>query len=126
MANLGEVLAKFPHAERILMQVVFVTTDPERDTPERLRAWLDHFDARFIGLTGELEEVNRIQNALGLPAAIRDTSTVGADRYLVGHAAQVLAFTPDGIGRIAYPFGTRQEDWMHDLPRLLKHEGWVR
>ena len=34
----------------------------------------------------------------------------------------VLAFTPDNVGRVSYPFGTRQVDWIHDLPKLLEHE----
>ena len=39
--------------------------------------------------------------------------------YAVGHAAQVVAFSPDGPARVVYPFGTRQADWAHDLPLLL-------
>ncbi|MEW5915208.1 MAG: copper chaperone PCu(A)C, partial [Gemmatimonadota bacterium] len=37
----------------------------------------------------------------------------------VGHAAQVFAFGRDNVARVVYPFGTRQEDWAHDLPRLV-------
>ncbi len=122
MANLAAVLSRFPHEQRSRVKVVFVTTDPSRDSPEVLRAWLDHFDPHFIGLTGDLDEVNRVQQSLGLPLAVRAPSNDREGRYLVGHAAQVLAFSPDGVGRVAYPFGTRQEDWMHDLPKLLKHE----
>ena len=51
------------------MRVVFVTTDPERDTPDVLRKWLDGFDRRFVGLTGTLEEVARAQTAAGLMTA---------------------------------------------------------
>ena len=57
--------------------------------------------------------------ALGVLPAVRDSSR-GAD-YEVGHAAQVIAVTRDGLARVQYPFGTRQRDWAHDLPRLVAY-----
>ena len=121
MANIAAVLGDLDYADRTRIRVVFVTTDPERDTPERLRAWLDRFDRSFVGLRGSETEVNAIQAELRLPAAIRQPSRPGPlpGAYAVGHAAQVIAFTADGPARVVYPFGTRQSDWAHDLPRLL-------
>ena len=118
MANLGAVLGDFPYELRQQFKVVFVTTDPERDTAARLREWLDEFDREFIGLRGTIEEVHKIEMALGLPA-----SMMPEDReidYEVGHAASVIAFTKDNLAHVMYPFGTRQEDWAHDLPKLAK------
>jgi protein SCO1 len=43
-----------------------------------------------------------------------------ADEYDVGHAAQILAYTPDDESHLAYPFGTRRQDWAADLPRMLE------
>lgn len=122
MANIASVLTQFPHDVRSRVRVIFVTTDPERDTADRLRAWLDQFDPSFVGLSGGLDEVNRIQHRFNLPAAFRDDADAGVN-YMVGHSAQVLAFTPDDVGRVTYPFGTRQVDWMHDLPKLLEQDG---
>ena len=119
MANLGAVLSRFSHEIRARVSVVFVTTDPDRDSPERMRAWLDRFDHDFIGLRGDIDEINRIQASLGLAAAVRGGD--GADGgYTVGHAAQVIAFTPDNRAHVVYPFGTRQDDWLNDMPRLLR------
>ncbi|MCI0436808.1 MAG: SCO family protein [Gemmatimonadetes bacterium] len=120
MANLGQVLDRFPHDIRSRVRVVFVSTDPERDTPERIREWLDAMGPGFVGLRGPIEEVNRIQARFGLPPAARAGE---GDAYAVGHAAQVIAFTPDDSARFAYPFGTRQADWLHDIPALLKFGG---
>lgn len=118
MANLAAVLKDLPWEVRTRVRVVFVTTDPERDTPTRIREWLDAFDSSFIGLTGSRDEVNRIQASFGLPPA----QIQGGDstNYIIGHASQILAFGTDNMARLAYPFGTRQADWSHDLPRLVR------
>ena len=119
MANLAEVLRDLPRETREQIVVIFVSADPERDTPERLREWLDAFDRRFIGLRGSLEEVNAILAELRLAPVVHGQPDADGD-YVVGHPAQILAFTPDGLLRAVYPFGTRQADWAQDLPRLLR------
>lgn len=126
MGNIAAVLRDLPYAVRERIRVVFVTTDPERDTPERLREWLDRFDRSFVGLRGTEAEVDAFQAALRLPSAVRQPSRPGPlpGAYAVGHAAQVIAFAADGRARVVYPFGTRQEDWAHDLPRLVEAHPW--
>ncbi len=119
MANIGAVLATLPPGIANQVKVVMVSTDPNRDTPERLRGWLDNFDPTFVGLRGTLEEVNEIQRQLGLPAAVLYGE---GDDYAVGHSARVLAFTQDNYAHFSYPFGTRQTDWAHDLPRLVNQD----
>jgi len=118
MANLSAALHKLPDRVSRRVKVVFVTTDPERDSPERLRAWLDHFDKGFVGLTGTTAEIDSTQRLLQLPPAVREE--IGQGRYLVGHVAHVIVFTRDGLGRYAFPFGTRQADWARELPRLVE------
>lgn len=118
LANLAEVLKGMPWEVQSKTRVVFVTIDPARDTPERIRQWLDAFDSKFIGLTGSIEEVNEIMVSLGMPPAVIEDR--GNGDYAVGHASQVIAFAPDGIARVIYPFGTRQTDWAHDLPVLVR------
>ena len=122
MANIGQVMRTIPAEDRHRVEVVFVSTDPARDTPERIREWLDIFDPSFVGLRGTLEEVNTIQNQVGLPASLHDEPDEDGN-YLVGHAASVLAFSADGPARLRYPFGTRQAAWAHDLPKLIEQTG---
>ncbi len=119
MANIAAVLHDLPLESARRVRVVFVTTDPARDSAARLRGWLDQFDPRFVGLTGTAEEIQAAQAAAGLPPAIVDSSAGHAD-YSVSHAAQVMAFAADNRKHALYPFGTRQVDWAHDLPRLLR------
>jgi protein SCO1/2 len=114
MAQIAAVLRRQPElGERV--KVVFVTVDPDRDDPTALRSWLDHFDRRFVGLTGTPDQLAAAQAAVGVPPAVKQGD--GRD-YGVGHAAQVFAYAPDGLGYTIYPFGTRQSDWAHDLPLL--------
>lgn len=126
MGNIAAVLQDLDYADRSRIRVVFVTTDPERDTLPALRGWLDRFDTSFVGLRGDPEAIDEIQAAMHLPAAVRQPSRPGPlpGAYAVGHAAQVIAFTADGRARVVYPFGTRQADWAHDLPRLVDTETW--
>lgn len=119
MANIAAVLERLTPGERGRVKVVFVSTDPERDTPERLRTWLAHFDSSFVGVRGPISDVNRIEQEFGLAASFNDAESPGDTTYGVGHAGQVLAFTPDDSLRVMYPFGTRQQDWAKDLPRLI-------
>ena len=118
MAGIAAVLEGLPWEVSDRIAVVFVTTDPERDTPDRLREWLSGFDPSFVGLRGEIDEIDRIQNEIGLPVAVLPPAGERAGDYEIGHAAQVLAFAANDL-RLAYPFGTRQVDWKHDLPLLV-------
>jgi copper(I)-binding protein len=120
MANIAAVLKQMPWEERSLIRVVFVTTDPERDTPQRLKEWLGNFDASFVGLTGSKEELARLQKSLGLREPQREIANGDSVNYFVGHAAQVFAFARDGLAYLIYPFGIRQEDWANDLPQLAR------
>jgi protein SCO1 len=120
LANIAAVLGDIPAEVRRELRVVFVTGDPERDTPERLREWLDVFDKAFIGLRGSVEEVNAVLADLRLPPVVHGEPDAKGG-YSVGHSAHILAFTPDGYLRLIYPFGTRQIEWAHDLPKLAGH-----
>lgn len=116
LAQIAETFDRLPDVARDT-EVVFVSVDPERDTPDAIRAFLDNFDSRFTGLTGTLEELEAAQTAAGVPVAV----FVGdGDDYTVNHAAQVIAFAPDGLSHSVYPFGVRQSQWNNDLQVLYE------
>ena len=120
LANLAAVLDKMPDSVQNHVAVVFITTDPARDTPSVLDKWVRGFDANFIGLTAADSIIAAAQRMVDEPVTVKGTPDAkGA--YPVGHAAQVIAFTRDGKGRVAYPSGTRQRDWAHDLPLLVAY-----
>jgi protein SCO1/2 len=118
MANIALSLKNMPTED---VKLVFVTTDPVRDTPQRLRAWLDQFDRRFIGLTGSDAAIAAAQTAAGIPPATKIARA--GDSYAVGHANFVLAYTKDNLAHLIYPGGVTRQDWAHDLPQLVK-EAW--
>lgn len=120
MSNLGAVLPELDPQVAARIKVVFITTDPRRDTPAVIRTWLDHFSRGFIGLAGDSSAIARVQTALQLPPAVIEKATAADTGYTVGHSALVIAFTPDNRAHLVYPYGTRQEDWAHDLPMLVQ------
>jgi protein SCO1/2 len=121
MANLGMALKKLPPGVADRVKLVFVTTDPARDAPMQLRRWLDHFDKRFVGLTGTEAALQAAQQAAGLPLARKTSANNGS--YSVAHANFVVAYTKDNLGHVIYPGGVTEDDWIHDLPLLVK-ETW--
>lgn len=118
LANLAAVLDKMPEEVQRQVTVVFVTTDPARDSLPVLDAWVKGFDPQFIGLTASDSVIAAAQRSVGLlPAAKAPPDANGT--YTVGHSSAVIAYTRDGWGRVEYPFGTRQKAWAHDLPLLV-------
>jgi len=124
LANIASALKQMSPEDQAKVRVIFVTTDPNRDTPERLRSWLDNFDKRFIGLRGGLDSVNAVGATFGLPPStmeMMDPKAAGpVAMYGMGHAAQVLAFTPDDSLRTEYPCGFTIADYANDLPLLAR------
>lgn len=117
MAAIRTALAGLRPDQRSRVRVVFVTVDPEQDTPEVLRGWLDHFGNDFVGLRGDPPEVDSILGSLHLSAVMRDAEPGGGTA--ISHAARVLAFPPSGDRTLLYSGETLSQDLGHDLPILL-------
>lgn len=81
------------------------------------------FDKRVIGLTGSNASIAAAQIAAKLEPAQKSAARPDGT-YDVGHAAFVLAYTKDNLAHVIYPVGVKQEDWVHDLPNLVK-ETWT-
>jgi protein SCO1/2 len=123
MANIGVALKKLHPSIADRVKLVFVTTDPARDTPVELRRWLDNFDRHFVGLTGTQAAIDAVQKSARVPAAHKTASRNG--NYSVAHANFVVAYTKDNLAHLIYPGGVSKDDWLHDLP-LLINETWPR
>jgi protein SCO1/2 len=102
-------------ADRV--QLLFVTVDPERDTPEKLHQYLDYFDPRFMGLAGTLDETLEVAHLFGVHFH-REEGTA-ATGYLVSHSAGLVAIDSQGRLALSMPYGLTAEDIASDLRLLL-------
>lgn len=100
------------------VQVLMVTLDPERDTPEVLEKYVAHFNPSFIGLTGTEDEVIAASAPLGI--FYEKEAGSAASGYLVNHTATVMVLDKRGHLRLVYPFGTSGEDMAADLRHLVR------
>lgn len=121
LANIAAAMSRLGPEVTSQLKVVFVTTDPARDSPEVVRQWLDKFDRRFIGLVGSDSAINFALAQLRMGTPEKEAGT-DPSNYTIGHPALVLAFTRDDSAHVVYPFGIRQADWAHDL-KLLTQAG---
>ena len=125
MAAVAAALRQLPPPVADVVDVIFVTTDPARDTTSHLRTWLDQFDTRFTGLTGLTGTPDAIQVAereSGIPPSAPEPPVAG--NYSVSHAAYIIAFAQDGLGHLVYPSGMSPSDIAQDLASLVK-SGWT-
>jgi protein SCO1/2 len=100
------------HADRL--QVVFVSVDPERDTPARLKDYLAQFDKSFIGLTGTPEQMAAIRKDYGIMAT-RFAAPAGQGAYQMGHSSYLYFIDKKGMLRALMPFGRPVDEIVHDL-----------
>jgi len=123
MATLASALRQLPPQVEDKIVVVFVTTDPARDTPKQLRSWLNQFNPQFVGLTGSPNQVAMAQREAGVQVATKESD--GASGYGINHAAEILAYTPDNLAHITFLAGLPASAEAADLRRLVTH-GWSR
>ncbi|MHA6761728.1 SCO family protein [Streptacidiphilus sp. PAMC 29251] len=115
MYDIAAAVAKLPKADQRQVQVVFVTTDPARDTGAAMRTWLNAFNSSFVGLTGPMDTIIAAAKSVGVGV---EAPTAGKEPV---HGAQVLAYLPtDGKAHIIYTSDTASAVYLHDLPLLIK------
>lgn len=97
------------------LQVVYVTVDPERDTADRMRAYLHGFDASFVGGTGTAEQLAAVRKNYGVMA---ERKPIG-NSYSVAHSSSVYLIDQKGLLRAMMPYGRLPDDYVHDVRALL-------
>lgn len=116
-------LADFARARRILalkddrMRFVFVSVDPERDTPAATESYAWQFDSTFIGLAPTAAQLDTIKAAWGF--AVEKEAVPGTAAYGVTHPAGVFFVDRAGNVRFVFAPGTKSEELAADLKRLL-------
>ena len=117
MADLASARRRLSSSEQHRVQVVFVTEDPQRDTPELLRAWLERFDPSIIGLVGGGETTQRALDALKTSRTERAAPS-GSEHWEIEHSGSVYAFI--GTRVVVYTGGTTPAQYAQDLRVLLR------
>lgn len=99
-----------------LPRIVLVSVDPERDTPELMRQYVDYFGEGNLGITGALDEITKLTSGLGIFFAKHAS---GAEDYAVDHSAAVLVINPDGGFEALFGGPHVVENYVHDLPIVM-------
>jgi protein SCO1/2 len=116
MAEMANVMQQLgPDANKV--QVLFVTVDPERDTPELLAKYVPAFDPRFLGLVGDKESTDKI--AKEFKAFYQKVPGKEPGSYTMDHISGSYVFDPQGRIRLFVRHGQGPEPIMHDLRLLL-------
>ncbi|MFB7515705.1 SCO family protein [Streptomyces sp. NPDC056144] len=121
MSNIAIAKKQLPKADQDKLQVVFVTTDPERDTAAELGKWLPAAgDPSFTGLTGDFSAIQAGARSMGIGI---DPPKVENGNVVSMHGAQVIAFSPTtDQGYVLYGEDTTVDQYAQDLPKLIKGE----
>ncbi len=117
MATLASAMLQLDDEDRQNVQVVFVTTDPARDTGSVIRAWLDHFSSSFVGVTGPLPTIKKVATDVGVPIAKGKRLASGG--YDVTHGTQVLGLDGKNQIPVVWTLGTTAPEFAHDIHQLL-------
>lgn len=101
------------------IQVIYVTVDPQRDTPQRIQEYVTQFDPAFIGLSGSEETLQLVWDAFGVVRKIEPAPSVQSQDYEVTHSTRLYLIDQDGRLYLSYAYGTPQADILHDVQLLM-------
>ena len=118
MSSLASAMTRLDDEDRKKVDVVFVTTDPARDTAAVLRGYLDHYDPSFIGLTGDLKTIIDIGKPLAVFVA--DGAKLPSGGYdLNTHSTQVSAIESDDTSPLLWDMDTSSAQFAADIHAIL-------
>jgi len=122
MATAAAAIRAMPAADRRQVKMVFVTTDPARDTPGVIQTWLSHFSSSFTGLTGDIAQIRGAEATIGMPLSFAEKSTSPGSSYEIVHAGYVLVYT-QSRAHLEFPAEITVSEETHDLVSLVR-DGW--
>ena len=99
------------------VQPVFITIDPERDTPEQLKGFLSHFDSRIVGLRGNKQQTTEATSAYRVYIKTRPIEA-GSEAYTIEHSSFLFLMKPDG----SFARLLQADAGGHKLADTLRHE----
>lgn len=117
LADLGYAVRELGRdADKV--QVIMITVDPERDTPEQLAEYMSHFHPTFVGLSGSQAEIAAVAAQYGV--FYQRHEGTAATGYLVDHTARVFVIDQHGKYWLSFPFGMARDQIKSDLHNVIK------
>lgn len=120
LTDLASAVNRLPVQVRDKLQVIFITVDPARDTPEVLGEYLSRINPEFIGLTGPRSTIEAVAASMGVAIAGIEQRPDGG--YEVNHTAQVIGFDADRRGVLVWTEGTSIGVFKSDLELLVRQQ----
>jgi protein SCO1 len=120
LSDVATALSRMPVASRNQVQLIFVTTDPARDTPAVVESYLDRFDPTFLGLTGNLSTIKSVAERVGVD--IQGMRKLPGGGYEVGHSAQLIGFDKQHHGVVIWTPSTPIGDLTKDFEHLVAQQ----
>ena len=121
LAALSEVMKTLGPADASRVQVVFVTVDPDRDTPEIMASYVQAFDPSFVGLSGDAEAIARTAKEFKVIYQKQPGRT--PESYTVDHSAGTFIFDTQGRLRLYVGNGQGPDVFVQDIRTLLRASG---
>ncbi len=101
------------------VKFVFISVDPDRDTPQITSQYAANFDPSFVGLSGTEQQLDPVWKAYGVYRKL-DKASPADTNYEVEHSTQIYLIDPSGNLRITYSYGTPVDDILQDTRYLLR------
>ncbi|RUR29899.1 SCO family protein [Vreelandella nanhaiensis] len=117
LARLGDAIRKLDEETRDEIQVLFISVDPSRDTPEVLKRYTHAFGPEFVGLTGDKAEIDAVTNRYRVAYEYSEANENGD--YLVNHSSAVFAFDREGQAQFLVRDSHPVSDVEADIKRLV-------
>lgn len=119
LSDMRRLLSQLPADTRERVQLVLISADPARDTPQQLKTYLSYYRAGFVGVTGDMDQLQKLSKALGLPF-VPASETEGD--YSVSHSGNLALVAPNGSlrGHIRAPL--KLDGLREMLPQVLDKE----
>lgn len=118
MARVRAALGALHSDVRDRVDVLFVSVDPERDTPERLRRFTSSFGENFVGLTGSEKQLKQLSKRFRVTYGYGEPNDNGY--YLVSHSSAIFVFGPEGKARLLVNQEQTIDELAADLRKLIE------
>ncbi|MBE2190687.1 MAG: SCO family protein [Alphaproteobacteria bacterium] len=120
LSKITEAYLSLPEAFQEQVQPIFVTIDPERDTPDVLKGYVGLFMPQLVGLTGTIEQIEEVKRSFKVYAAKVPDEGGGAEDYTMDHTSLIYLFDPEGHVVAMFKTADTSDDIQFRLIGLLK------